>query len=184
MRRLSIIMTLGLGIMFAMPAEAEFRFSARIGSGIGKLTFQKGGGFENDRWRHRKPKRRSFRRSHAYPYNVSPYYRIYRDDRVETVPERQAPRVEPPVTVAPAEPLPPPPDPRGPLRLMARGGEPASAPYNVGEALPTGLPHVTLDWRRYDMPEPPPGRIYARVGRDVLLITAIGRVVEKILPPN
>jgi Ni/Co efflux regulator RcnB len=46
------------------------------------------------------------------------------------------------------------------------------------------LPHVTLAWRQFDLPEPPPGRLYARVGRDVLLITAAGRIVESVLPPG
>ena len=52
----------------------------------------------------------------------------------------------------------------------------------VGEALPPNLPHVTLDWRQFDLPEPPPGQIYARVKRDVLLITATGRIVKKVVP--
>ena len=90
----------------------------------------------------------------------------------------------PPVVVTPVEP-PPPPDPHGPLRrTLARGVEPGPVPYSLGEALPPSLPHVTLDWRRFELPEPPPGRLYARVGRAVLLITATGRVVEKVLPPG
>jgi Ni/Co efflux regulator RcnB len=78
-----------------------------------------------------------------------------------------------------------PPDPSGPLRLSPARGMAAAAPtYNVGEALPPTLPHVTLDWRQFNLPEPPPGRLYARVGRDVLLITSSGRIVESVLPPG
>jgi len=54
----------------------------------------------------------------------------------------------------------------------------------VGDILPPGVPHVTLDWRGYDLPEPPAGRVYARVGRSVLLITASDRVIEDVLPPG
>ena len=94
------------------------------------------------------------------------------------------PTPAPPVVATPAEPSPPP-DPRGPLRrIPARGVAPGAAPFIVGEALPPSLPHVTLDWRHFDLPEPPPGRLYARVGRDVLLITAAGRIVEQVLPPG
>jgi len=85
------------------------------------------------------------------------------------------------VVAEPAEP----PDPQGPLRLTpARGVTPNAAPYVLGEALPGHVPHVTLDWREFELPEPPPGRLYARVGRDVLLITAAGRFVERVLPPG
>jgi Ni/Co efflux regulator RcnB len=61
---------------------------------------------------------------------------------------------------------------------------PSAVPYVLGEALPGNLPHVTLDWREFELPEPPPGRLYARVGRDVLVITATGRIVESVLPPS
>jgi Ni/Co efflux regulator RcnB len=58
----------------------------------------------------------------------------------------------------------------------------AQPAYKIGEALPSDLPHVTLDWRQFDLPEPPAGQIYARVKRDVLLITATGRIVKKVVP--
>ena len=104
-----------------------------------------------------------------------------RDSPLALPPALPPPPPEPPVVEAPAEP-PPPPDPRGPLRLtQARGMPPAEPPYAVGEALPADLPHVTLDWRQYELPEPPAGRLYARIGRDVLLITEVDRVVEKVV---
>jgi len=93
----------------------------------------------------------------------------------------------PPVAVAPPEPEPPapPPDPRGPLFLSpARGSAEAAETWQVGDILPPGVPHVTLDWRGYDLPQPPAGRVYARVGRSVLLITASDRVIEDVLPPG
>lgn len=88
-----------------------------------------------------------------------------------------APR-EPEPVAAPA----PPPDPRGPLTVPVRGA-PAGPVYAVGEPLPADLPHVTLDWRRYGLPAPPAGLVYARVGRDVLLIEPVSRRVERRVDP-
>ena len=184
MRTFSMFVALGLSATFAIPAAAEFRFSARVGSGGSSVTIQKGGAVQGQQWRHQKPGRRSHQGSRPYPYYPAPYYRTYREEYVERPPERVEPPAipAPPVAVAPVEP--PPPDPRGPVRLTARGAAPNAVQYNVGEALPSSLPHVTLDWRKYELPEPPPGQIYARVGRDVLLITAVGRIVESVVPPG
>lgn len=179
----SIIITFGMVAMLAAPAHADFRVSARIGTGLGTVTLQ-GGDVRNDAWWG--PRQRRWHPHHSpkpYPYYVPPYYRSYREDIVERTPVAPPAAPTVPVVAAPAEP-PLPPDPRGPVRLMARGGAIASAPYNVGEALPSNLPHVTLDWRHYDLPEPPPGQVYARVGRDVLLITATSRIVESVVPPG
>ncbi|HUF86400.1 MAG TPA: RcnB family protein, partial [Thermohalobaculum sp.] len=55
--------------------------------------------------------------------------------------------------------------------------------YTVGAPLPPGTPFVALDWRQYRLPEPPRGLIYARVGRDVLLIDPASRAVERRLDP-
>jgi len=130
------------------------------------------------------------RRKHWHRHDRDgPWLRFYREDTLpETAPSDPPPPARPPApppeAIAPAEP-PPPPDPQGPLRLSpARGALPGTERWLLGEALPPDLPHVTLDWRRYDLPEPPPGRIYARVGRSVLLITAGERVVEAVLPPG
>lgn len=130
----------------------------------------------------RHPERRRHHGLQLYPRY---YYGGYRRRDRDREPAPVAPKpVPPPEVVAPVEP-PPPPDPHGPLRLtLARGVEPAPTPYSLGEALPSNLPHVTLDWRKFDLPEPPSGHIYARVRRDVLLITSVGRVVEKVLPPG
>jgi Ni/Co efflux regulator RcnB len=183
MRTYPMIVALGLGLIFAPPAAAEVGFSVRIGNGDSSVTLQGGklirrgvakGG--HGPWR-----RRGHRRSKPYGYFLPPYYRSYREERVETRPEPVAPPA--PVVVAPVEP-PPPPDPRGPVRLTARGSAPVAARYVVGEALPADLPHVTLDWRQFDLPEPPAGQIYARVGRDVLLISTNGRIVESVVPPG
>ncbi len=71
-----------------------------------------------------------------------------------------------------------PPDPGSPGSLArARGIAPSAIGFTVGGPLPPGLPHVTLDWRTYDLPRPPDGQIYARVGRTVLLIDATTREV-------
>ena len=196
MRMLPMIVALGLGAFLAMPAGAELRLSVQIGSWSGVAAQPRGVGAA---WVKHRPERRSVRR-HERRFErrferrherqrrhggfLLPFY--LRD--YDRYPSRRSAPVKPvpppPVVAAPAEP-PPPSDPHGPLRLIpARGVAPVAAPYNVGEALPPGLPHVTLDWRHFDLPEPPPGQLYARVGRDVLLITAFGRIVERVLPPG
>ena len=127
---------------------------------------------------------RGDRRDRFDGYIYFPYFGYndyYDQDSPLALPPAPTLPPEPPVVEAPAEP-PPPPDPRGPLRLTAaRGVAPAEPLYALGEPLPPDLPHVTLDWRQYDLPEPPAGRLYARIGRDVLLITEVDRVVEKVV---
>lgn len=133
--------------------------------------------------RHRHGHRNRFRPVFVFPH-YGAYSNDYHDRREAYVPPPAPPPPglppQPPKTEVPVEPAAAP-DPRGPHRLPARGATSTTAPYAVGEALPADLPHVTLDWRHYDLPEPPVGRIYARVGRDVLLITADDRVVEKVV---
>lgn len=210
MRMLPMIVTLALGLALAAPAAAEFRFSARIGSAGSGVAMLRGGGAawverrvkqrtgrrmerrterRTERRMERRVKRRAERRRHRGLFLFGRHFHGLHRHRDhlgarEPVPVQPPPAPAPPVVAAPAEP-PPPPDPHGPLWLTpARGITPAAAPYRLGEALPPGLPHVTLAWRQFDLPEPPRGRLYARVGRDVLLITAGGRVVERVLPPG
>ncbi len=177
---------LGLIALAAPAAPADLRFSARIGSGSSAKAVPHGGAPWAKRhakrpWRKRHAKRR--RHQGFFPFRGH-FHGHHRHHERAPAPVEPRPVPVPPVAAAPAEP-PPPPDPRGPLRLTpARGIAPAEAPYVIGEALPPGLPHVTLAWRQFDLPEPPPGRLYARVGRDVLLITAAGRIVESVLPPG
>jgi Nickel/cobalt transporter regulator len=208
MRVTPMILALTLGIVMAPPAVAGgFSFSAqvgsvRIGASGGRLSYGAGygrsgygagvvaskgygkgiGGYWGERrryqkyYKHYRPKR--------WPYRGIYLYGRRNDDRprYRDPPPPAAP--PPPVVAAPVEP-PPPPDPRGPLRSSpARGILPAGPAYTIGEALPRGLPHVTLDWRQFDLAEPPPGQIYARVKSDVLLITATGRVVKSVVPPG
>jgi len=133
---------------------------------------------DNDRDKARRHRDRRDRRFHDHRG-----LRIYRDD-AKAIPVPPPPDPPPPETVTAPTPVPPPepPDPRGPFRArLARGADPEAVSWTLGQPLPPGLPHVTLDWRHYDLPEPPPGRIYVRVGRAVLLITASGRVVEEIV---
>jgi Ni/Co efflux regulator RcnB len=190
MRMLPMIVTLALGIALAAPAVAQFRFSARIGSGGGGVVKPHGGAPWVKRRAEKRPERRRHDGIFLFGRHFHGHHR-HRDRHVERAPAPVEPRPVPipilpvpPVAAAPTEP-PPPPDPHGPLWLIpARGIVPAEAPYRLGEALPPGLPHVTLAWRQFDLPEPPPGRLYARVGRDVLLITAAGRIVESVLPPG
>ena len=104
------------------------------------------------------------------------------EDRIIVVPVPRPEPEEEPEQAAPAEP-PPPPDPRGPKFVPARGAA-NEARYTVGEALPKGVPFVTLDWKQYALPEPPRGLIYARVGGDVLLIDPATRMVERRVDPS
>jgi Ni/Co efflux regulator RcnB len=190
MRMLPMIVTLALGLALAAPAAAGSRFSARTGSASSSVAMIRGGGAA---WLARRVKQRTGRQTglrpkHRHHHGLSlsrhHFHGHHRHRAREPVAVGPPPAPVPPVVAAPVEP-PPPPDPRGPLRLTsARGIVPAEAPYIIGEALPTGLPHVTLAWRQFDLPEPPPGQLYARVGRDVLLITATGRIVESVLPPG
>lgn len=201
MRMLSMIVALGLSAAFTTAAAAEFSFSARVGIGNGMTTAHKGTAFNGNivngrrvrnptagnRGAHGKhERRRKHRRHESAPSHYSYPYFYSRRDRGYYVEREPAPA---PVEVAPPPPVvvapPPPPDPRGPLRRTpARGIAPIAVPYILGEALPPGLPHVTLNWRQFDLPEPPPRQLYARVGHDVLLITATGRIVESVVPPG
>lgn len=103
------------------------------------------------------------------------------DERVILVPV-PAPTPRPPEPEAEAARTAPPPDPRGPAIRRARGAG-TDSPVTVGEPLPGNVPHVTLDWRSYGLPEPPAGLVYARVGRDVVLIDPATRVVERRVDP-
>ncbi len=134
------------------------------------------------RGRHRHD-RRGHHRHDRRGVVLGPFYRVDRDERAPEV------VVVPPPRPAPPEPEPapvrkpaPPPDPRGPLTVPVRGAA-AGPVYSVGAPLPPDLPHVTLDWRRYGLPEPPAGLVYARVGRDVLLIDPVSRRVERRVEP-
>jgi hypothetical protein len=148
-------------------------------------------------WPHPRPRPRRWQWQWRYPpyYYFGPGYDYYGyDDDYgadgggdggdggggETAAVPPAEPATPPQAVPGEEPPPGPPDPLGaPRFLPARGAAPAEPLYEVGEPLPPDVPHVTLDWRHYRLPEPPPGRIYVRVGRAVLLIEAASRVVER-----
>lgn len=196
--KIAIIFALGAGMV--QPAAADFGFTLRIGNVVVTTPQPRMKPLLQPRLKSLSQPRRSNafwgerrsrpERPRPHPKYLYPIYPYYADDyygsrrEVRDYPASPPPAPTPPVATVPAE-LPPPPDPHGPLRLTtARGVTPVSTPYNLGESLPPRLPHVTLDWRQYDLPEPPAGRIYARVGRDVLVITADERVVEKVLPPG
>jgi Ni/Co efflux regulator RcnB len=73
-------------------------------------------------------------------------------------------------------------DPQPAFRTVRPRGAPARTPaYEVGKPLPEGRPFVTLDWRAYDLPEPPDGQTYARIRGDIVLIDPDSRrVVETV----
>jgi Ni/Co efflux regulator RcnB len=186
MRTLHIIAALTMGTAIAMPAKANLNLAAHPEASNRVMALP--GGFAampGDA----ATMSQSHGERHADINHRQGYYLFGRHfparrraPRPKQAPAQVEVRMAPlPVIAPPAGP----PDARGPLRLSPARGIAAGAPaYSVGEALPSGLPHVTLDWRRFELPEPPPGRIYARVGRDVLLITSSGRVVESVLPPS
>lgn len=199
------ILALGLSVAASGPAEAGAGISIRIGSGWdmprpgpGHTRTPGTGSVATSPWVVGKPEPKGRpRHGHGHDrhrddwrrdrYGYRSHYLGHYGGTLYTAPGGQVPPpvVEaPPVAAAPPEPAPPP-DPRGPLRLSpARGAAVTSENWEVGEALPPGVPQVTLDWRRYELPEPPSGRIYARVGRTVLVITASDRVIESVLPPG
>lgn len=192
----SLLGSLALTVLLAVPSDGVAGQMTRGGKGHGHsaaATFpwtiglgeRRAREHAHGKFRHRGHRWRFDRRDRFdgfiyFPiFGYGDYYD--RDSPLALPPALPPPPPEPQVVEAPVEP-PPPPDPRGPLRLTsARGVSPAEPPYAVGEALPADLPHVTLDWRQYDLPEPPAGRLYARIGRDVLLITEVDRVVEKVV---
>ncbi|HSF96510.1 MAG TPA: RcnB family protein [Thermohalobaculum sp.] len=182
MRWLAGVIAIALGLA-AAPVSAQFGAGANpppedggTSPWIRKPAEPKG---DTDR-DHDRDRKRGHRRDGRFRVFIPhPYYYPYDRDDAATPPAEPA---EPPEPVTPPEPQAPP-DPLGPLnRSLARGAAAPEPPWQLGHPLPAGLPHVTLDWRRYDLPEPPAGRLYARVGRDVLVITAAGRVVERVMP--
>lgn len=119
----------------------------------------------------------------AIPY-AYPYAYRYRGDRDDDYSEAAPPPPPPPEPQVAPEP-PTPPDARGPQWETARGrSSPLDGGVAVGRHLPRGVPHVTLDWQDYDLPRPPAGQTYARVGTMVVLIEADSRLVRRILWPE
>lgn len=105
----------------------------------------------------------------------------YRD--FDREPERLPP--QPALPEAPvAQPItaPEPLDPLGTARLARAPGS-ARAGLTVGERIPQGLPHVTLDPERFDLPRPPEGEIFVRVRKQVLRITNTDRRITEIISP-
>lgn len=55
--------------------------------------------------------------------------------------------------------------------------------WRYGEILPHGWygpDYQLLDWWAYDLPEPPPGLDWVRVGRDAVLVDYAGRIVQVV----
>ena len=174
----------------AWPASADFSVRANIGNvhvRVGNLHAHPGRAHR--KWRGHKARRHlrpgeigvhPKRKRRPYRFGQLRYRPVYvydrDDDRDEPPPpEPVAPPAPPPEPEVEPEPL----DPAGAMRLVAaRGSGLIDRPWTVGEPLPAGLPHVTLDPRHYDLPAPPPGQIYARVRHDVLLIDPMSRVVH------
>ncbi len=73
-------------------------------------------------------------------------------------------------------------DPQGSARVVpARGRIVAPEVYELGAILPTDRPFVALNHSSYGLPVPPPGQIYARIGRSVLRIDATSRQIVAVV---
>jgi hypothetical protein len=159
--------------------------SARVGLGAARSGVRSGHQFSH-RYHRRRETRRRYNRSIK---SLRPH------DRVILVPVRERKRVveqEPtpqiPPTPKPAEdvtttvPKPEPLDLAGYSRIVsARGLSGQRIAFAPGDILPFDVPHVTLSAKRYDLPEPGPGEIYARVRQTVLRINATTRKVIAIV---
>ena len=194
-----ILLTLAIALMAGLPsARADIGVSATVRSGESFLTIRNGtvrgrlqiGDGPAVRERQTRRERRRLRRERRQE-------RRQDRRRVIIVPERSfttrrtepAPPPAPPVDVktdtgavskVPPRPAPPP-DPAGNARIIrARGVAARGAGLSVGRPVPLGVPHVTLDHRRYDLPPPPPGQIYARVRASVVLIDPVTRMVHAL----
>jgi len=116
--------------------------------------------FEDEGWGARLPPRPGNGRPAAAPSDAAPPV------------EAEEPPRDPPDTAPPGE------------RALPRGRAADARAFEIGEPLPDGVPHVTLDWRTYGLPRPGPGQVYARVGRDILVIDASTRVVRRVVEPG
>jgi Ni/Co efflux regulator RcnB len=196
MRNLSIIAAAAICAALAAPAAGQQRFWIGPGPAPAIRPADPDGAVgAGSAWRRRDRDRRFHRRGRRPPERLPvrpftpypPYYYYEPNDDYDD--EAVVPPAPPPAPVPPAAEAAPtelsPPDPRGEARFLpARGAAPAEPGYEIGAPLPPGLPQVTLDWRYYRLPEPPPGRIYVRVGRTVLLIEAASRIVEREVAPE
>lgn len=133
----------------------------------------------------RRRDRRYDSRRHDYPryeyrrpiYVLDPAPTPAVEPRSVEKPAAEVPEVTAPVKVAA-------PDPRGAASRHRARGVRTGRTWSVGEFLPPSVPHVKLDARRYDLPPEPDGQIYARVRGDLLLIDAVTRRVEAIVPDD
>ncbi len=193
MRLFGVIALLALPFLAVPePASAGGLGGARAGA---KLAVSGGGvrakvaigkhGLKSRRGFHGKAKRRHHHKKyyHKKRNRFGSYPFVYSVRERDVDPEPQVVIVtQPQVSVTPpAEPVAL--DPKGSVRFLpARTRLSARRAPVVGGTLPLSRPHVALDWRRYDLPEPAPGQAYARVGRDVLLIEPATRTVLAIVP--
>lgn len=162
------------------PSAAEIRGRAQGRYGPAQVPRRQY--YRLDDWDRREHRRRKYHR------NDRPIYygdTIRRDETIVVVP-RPVPAPPPPeIDVVVPVPVPVPvPDVRGPRFAPARGVLPSVPPFAVGQPLPPREPFVTLDWWRFDLPEPPPGQQYVRMGRDVLLIDSTSRMVIELVEPG
>ncbi|MEM1300190.1 MAG: hypothetical protein AAGH68_13035 [Pseudomonadota bacterium] len=162
-------------------AIADVQFSVRLGpakivAGSGGLRGSvRLGTHHRNRIRHPK----------AYdPYHQRRRVIVYRDRvREEEIPAQ--PVAIPPVSTQPEDPPAPsvdrePLDPVGHARVTSAPGA-VPARFGLGDRVPTGVPHVTLDAERYGLPRAPEGELYARVRNQVLRITNTDRQITELI---
>lgn len=123
----------------------------------------------------RRPRRPRQRKSRRY----APVWVRERDEirDLPATPEPVAPPIDPEII----EPASTPPDPSGGVARYPVRGRSAPRAWVLGEPLPRSTPHVNLAPGLYDLPRPPAGQIYARVGTAVLLIDPTTRRVLAVV---
>lgn len=185
MQRIAIVILTVL-LAGAPATRADVSLSATIRSGDSFLSVRDGsvrGRLHlGDRRavRERRTRRDEHQRRHQRRVIVVPDRR-YVTERAAPPPPAEPVKTQLPTEIkAPPEPAAPP-DPAGAARIVrARGVAARASDFQIGRRLPRGVPHVTLDPLRYDLPEPPDGQIYARVRGSVLLIEPVTRIIRGI----
>ncbi|MEM7508689.1 MAG: hypothetical protein AAF415_18310 [Pseudomonadota bacterium] len=191
---LSALLAVPIGAVIASPAAADgagVRVAVGGGNGVsvtaggkvggfrGKFTYRSGGRYDRYRGRH------FGRPGFPYGYGHKPFVPFIGYSTQPYLSDWDRRRAQRPVVPPPPQNLPDeaeldpqtPPDPRGPRFAPARGIAAEQPEIVIGGPLPFGQPHVALDWRKYDLPEPAARESYIRVGRDVLVIDTVTRLV-------
>ncbi|MFK7944501.1 MAG: hypothetical protein AB8B85_16520 [Paracoccaceae bacterium] len=180
--------------LLAGPAVADFKIGVRLGpttvvaGSVGVRGQIVSGAQRKRQGEHalRRTERRAKRYPDGYPYRHRPRTLVIYRDRptVQQQPSDPVPQIADPLQTTLPNPqeaaLPEPSNPAGHARI-ARAPAAARPLLMVGENLPSGIPHVTLDTDRFDLPRAPEGEIYVRFRTQVLRITQMTRRITAVL---